>query len=139
MTDPPPNSAPDLFDGQLLEAPVAHLGAVSPLTQATPDEREYLSLRWRAAGIAGAIAVTVGFISHFPPWAIAVAGVVSAGMSLWRLSPWASRAWLIAVGSFFFAQATTIFINVPFTWPMRFAFCAVLLSTLTVLRVRGDE
>ncbi|HEY8646760.1 MAG TPA: hypothetical protein VIL77_12890 [Gaiellaceae bacterium] len=46
---------------------------------------------------------------------------------------------MIAVGSFFFAQCTTIFINIPFTWIMRFLLCAVLLAGLTYLRVNGGE
>jgi predicted NBD/HSP70 family sugar kinase len=49
------------------------------------------------------------------------------------------RICLIAVVSFFFAQCTTIFINIPFTWVMRFFFCATLLAALSYLRVNGSE
>jgi hypothetical protein len=58
---------------------------------------------------------------------------------LWRLPRFARQLWLITVGAFFFAQATTIFINIPFTWAMRFVFAAALLASLTYLRVTGDE
>jgi hypothetical protein len=89
--------------------------------------------------VAGLVGVGVGVISNFPAWAVAVLGLGIAAMYLRTLPSLIRRIWLIAAGSFFFAQCTTIFINVPFTWVMRFFFCAVLLAVITYLRVNGDE
>ena len=116
----------DLFDeAPLTEAP-RHVGAISPLSPAVSDDQgdRYLALRWRAAGIALVVSGGVAAAAHFPRWALAAVALFSAGMSLWPLPRWWTRSWLIVVVSFFFAQSTTIFVNVPFTWIMRFGFCA---------------
>lgn len=96
-------------------------------------------LRWRGGLVAGLIGVGVGFASNFPLWAVAALGFGVAPMYVRPLPPLIKRVWLIVVVSFFFAQATTIFINIPFTWIMRFFFCAILLAALSYLRVNGDE
>jgi hypothetical protein len=59
-------------------------------------------------------------------------------MNLRPLPPPAKRAFAIVAASFFFAQVTSIFIT-PFTWPLRFGFCAVLLIGLTLVRANGSE
>jgi len=96
-------------------------------------------LRWRAGVAAFVLAVGVAKVSHFPVWATVALALFAAGLSLWPLPPFARRIWVILAASFFFAQCTTIFINQPFTWPMRFGFCAALVGGLTVLRVKGNE
>lgn len=96
-------------------------------------------LRWRSGSVAGLLGVAVGFVSNFPAWAVAVLGLGIAVMYLRTLPPPIKRICLIAVVSFFFAQCTTIFINIPFTWVMRFLFCAVLLTAATHFRITGDE
>jgi hypothetical protein len=132
---------PDLFDESRPSGSEGHLGAISPMTYSVPadDDDARVPIRWRSALVAGLIGVGVGLVSNFPNWAVAVLGVGIAAMYLRTLPSLIKRIWLIAVGSFFFAQCTTIFINIPFTWIMRFLFCAVLLTSATYLRVNGDE
>jgi hypothetical protein len=98
-----------------------------------------IPLRWRNGLVAGLVGVGVGLVSNFPAWAVAVLGLGIAAMYLRPLPPPIKRIWLIFVVSLFFAQCTTIFINIPFTWVMRFLFCATLLAALSYLRVNGDE
>ena len=98
-----------------------------------------IPLRWRNGLVAGLVGVGVGLVSNFPAWAVGALGLGIAAMYLRTLPPLIKRIFLIAVVSFFFAQCTTIFINIPFTWVMRFLFCAVLLAGVTYLRVNGDE
>jgi hypothetical protein len=107
---------------------------------ASADEDDVrVPLRWRSGLVAGLVGVGVGLVSNFPAWAVAVLGLGIATMYLRTLPPLINRICLIAVVSFFFAQCTTIFINIPFTWVMRFLFCAVLLTAATYLRITGDE
>lgn len=138
MSDVSPAS--DLFDEQPLHQAVGQMGAIAPMTPTrSVDELDgYVALRWSAAGIAVAFAAVVGFVSQFPLWAVAALALFAGGMSLWRLPSLVTRAWVIAAVSFFFAQATSIFVS-PFTWPMRFGFCAALLIGLTLVRVNGSE
>jgi hypothetical protein len=133
--------APDLFDQPRPSTPEGHLGAISPMTRAASagEDDVRVPLRWRSALVAGLIGVGVGLVSNFPNWAVAVLGFGIAALYLRPLPSLIKRIWLIAVVSFFFAQCTTIFINIPFTWVMRFLFCAVLLAGVTYLRVNGDE
>jgi hypothetical protein len=138
-----PTPAPDLFDESPLRQPasrVAHVGAIAPMTpESTVEELAgYVALRWWAAGTAIAVAIAVGYVSHFPIWAVAGLALFMGAMSLWPLPPFAERTWRAAAASFFFAQVTSIFVT-PFTWPMRFGFCAVLLIGLTLVRVKGTE
>ena len=93
----------------------------------------YLALRWRASGVALAFAAAVGHVSNFPTWAVAALALFAGGMSLWPLPPLARRSCVLAAVSFFFAQVTSVFVS-PFTWPLRFGFCAVLLIGLTLVR-----
>jgi hypothetical protein len=132
--------APDLFDEPPLRQQVAHVGAISPMTpKRTVDEPErHVPLRWWPAGIALAVAAAVGFVFRFPLWALAAQALFLGAMNLWPLPPPATRACTIAAASFFFAQVTSIF-NTPFTWPLRFGFCAVLLIGLTLFRVNGSD
>jgi hypothetical protein len=111
------------------------------MTHSAPADEDdvRVQLRWRNALIAGLAGVGVGLVSNFPLWAVAVLGLGIAAMYLRPLPPLIKRIWLIVVVSFFFAQCTTIFINIPFTWIMRFFFCAILLAALSYLRVNGDE
>ena len=132
---------PDLFDEPARPRTSSYAGAISPITP-TPtgkEEREYRPLRWQPALVAGAVAAGVALVSNFPKWAVAALGLTAAAVYLWRLPRFARQLWLITVGAFFFAQSTTIFIDIPFTWAMRFVFAAVLLASLTYLRVTGDE
>ncbi|MDX6453069.1 MAG: hypothetical protein QOH16_3118 [Gaiellaceae bacterium] len=117
------------------------MGAVSPMTHSAPADADDVRapLRWGSALIAGLAGVGVGLVSNFPNWAVAMLGLGLAAMYVRTLPPLIKRVWLIAVVSFFFAQCTTIFINIPFTWVMRFFFCAVLLTAATYLRITGDE
>jgi hypothetical protein len=89
--------------------------------------------------VAGLVGVGVGLVSNFPLWGVGVLGLGVAPMYLRPLPPLIRRVWLIVIGSFFFAQCTTIFVNIPFTWVMRFFFCAALLAALSYLRVNGGE
>jgi hypothetical protein len=133
--------APDLFDEPARPRTSSYAGAISPITPTPTDEAdpEQRPLRWHLALVAGAIAAGVGLVSSFPVWAVGVLGITASAVYLWRLPRFAMRLWLIAVGAFFFAQSTTIFINIPFTWAMRFVFAAVLLAAVTYLRVSGNE
>jgi hypothetical protein len=109
----PARPAADLFDQPPLRQPAAkigHVGAIAPLTRTR----------------------------HFPIWAVAALALFVGARNLWPLPPLARRAWATAAVSFFFAQATSIFVP-PFTWPMRFGFCAVLLIGLMLTRVNGGE
>jgi hypothetical protein len=135
--------APDLFDEPPLYQPtsqVDRVGAILPITPTrTVDEVDGSgALRWWPASTATALVTAVGFISHFPIWAVAGLALFMGAMRLWPLPPLANRAWMVAAASFFFAQATSIFVT-PFTWPMRFGFCAVLLCGLSLVRVNGTE
>ena len=133
--------APDLFDEPARSRTASYAGAISPITL-TPtgeEEPEHRPLRWQLALAAGTVAAGVGLVSNFPAWAVATLGLSAAAVYLWRLPRFARRLWLITVGAFFFAQSTTILINVPFTWAMRFVFAAVLLAAATYLRVSGDD
>lgn len=128
----------DLFDEPPLHAPAAratHVGAIATISPAhDPDDLDgYVALRWRAAGIGLVAAAGAGFLFRFPIWAVAALALFVAGVNLWRLPKPATRAWVIVALSFFFAQATSIFV-LPFTWPMRFGFCAVLLTGLALAR-----
>jgi hypothetical protein len=111
------------------------------MTQSAPGEQDdvRVPLRWRSALIAALAGVAVGLVSNFPLWAVAALGLGIAAMYLRTLPPLIKRIWVITVVSFFFAQCTTIFINIPFTWVMRFVFCAVLLAAASYLRITGDE
>jgi hypothetical protein len=134
------SAAPDLFDESRPAVPARPAGAISPLTHATPDaEPDPVPLYWRRAAFAGAIGIAAGFVSNFPWWGVAVLGLGIGLMYVRELPPLIKRVWLIVVGSFFFAQLTTIFINIPFTWLMRFLFCGALLAALTYVRVNGSE
>lgn len=130
----------DLFDAPASgRETTSHIGAISPMTSTVPASEEgYLALRWRSAGLALVVSGGLAAVAHFPHWAIAALATFSAGMSLWALPRWASAAWRIAAASFFFAQATTIFI-VPFTWPMRFGFSAVLLCAVILPRLSDGD
>ena len=132
---------PDLFDEPARPRIASYAGAISPITLTPTGEagREYRPLRWQLALVAGAVAAGVGLVSNFPVWAVAALGITASAAYLWRLPQFAKRLWLIAVGAFFFAQSTTIFINIPFTRAMRIVFAAVLLAAATYLRVSGDE
>jgi hypothetical protein len=133
--------ARDLFDAPTSgrEATTPHIGAISPIALTVSDSEEgYLALRWRSAGIALVLAGGLASLAHLPHWAIAVMAFFSAGMSLWALPRWVTAPWRIAVASFFFAQITSIF-DVPFTWPMRFAFAAVLLGGIVLSRVGAGD
>ena len=135
-------AAPDLFDEPRRVESARHVGAIAPITQRTGNEREEqraLALRWRASGLALVLSATLAGLSHFPTWAIAALALFAAGMSLWPLPRWGTRLWLIVAGSFFFAQCTAIFVNQPFTWPMRFGFSAVLLTALAFFRAAADD
>jgi hypothetical protein len=133
--------APDLFDeSRSAGPPPLYAGAISPLARSAPDdEPPPVPLNWRRAAIVGALGIGVGLVSNFPLWGVALLGLGTAPMYLRDLPPLVKRVWSIVVVSFFFAQCTTIFINIPFTWVMRFLFCAALLGTLTLVRVNGDE
>jgi hypothetical protein len=103
------------------------------------DEQDHrTALHWWGAGVALGVAAAVGFIFHFPPWAFALQALFVGAMNVRPLPPPATRACTIAAASFFFAQSTSIFIT-PFTWPMRFGFCAVLLIGLALVRANGNE
>lgn len=131
----------DLFDeAPPLESP-RHVGAIAPLSTGTPEDRDerYLALRWRAAGVALVAGGGVAALAHFPEWAVAALALFSGGMSLWPLPRWWTRIWLIAAASFVFAQSTTIFVDIPFTWPMRFGFCAAALAALAIWRAVADD
>jgi hypothetical protein len=132
--------ASDLFDAQPLHHAVEQVGALAPMTPTrTVDELDgYVALRWSAAGVALAFAAVVGLVFRFPLWAVAALALFAGAMSLRPLPPLATRAWVIVAVSFFFAQATSIFIS-PFTWPMRFGFCAMLLIGLTLVLFNGTE
>jgi hypothetical protein len=107
---------------------------------APADEEDVrVPLRWRGGLVAGLAGVGVGLVSNFPLWGVAVLGFGVGPIYLRPLPPLINRVWLIVVSSFFFAQCTTIFINIPFTWVMRFFFCATLLAALSYLRVNGTE
>jgi hypothetical protein len=127
----------DLFDESPRQEPASHLGAVSPLT---PDSTEavhdgYLALRWRAAAAALIVSGLAAFLMHFPIWAIATAGLLAALMGVWPIPRRFAAIRGIVLASFFFAQLTSIFVT-PFTWPMRFAFCGVLISVPFVIQGR---
>jgi hypothetical protein len=133
---------PDLFDEAPLHAPVArvgHVGAIATVSLAPADAPgDHVALRWRVAAVTFVLAAAIGYVSHFPIRAIAVLALFVGAMTLRPLPTVGNRAWMIAAASFFFAQATSIFVT-PFTWPMRFAFCAVLLAGLALVRVNGSE
>jgi hypothetical protein len=112
---------------------------MTPAGSSADEDEVRIPLRWRNGLVAGLVGVGVGLVSNFPAWAVAVLGLGIAAMYLRTLPPLIKRIFLIAVASFFFAQCTTIFINIPFTWVMRFLFCAVLLTALSYLRITGDE
>ncbi|HEV7641704.1 MAG TPA: hypothetical protein VGO39_12630 [Gaiellaceae bacterium] len=132
--------APDLFDEAAPAGPAGAVRAISPLTRSTPEaEPDPVPLYWSRAVVAGAIGIVAGIVSNFPSWGIAVLGLAIAPMYLRDLPPLIKRVWLILVVSFFFAQCTTIFVGTPFTWVMRFLFCATLLGALTYVRVSGDD
>ena len=140
--DDPYAPAPDLFDEPRRVQPTRHVGAIAPITRRTgnePEEQRVLALRWRAAALALVLSATLAGLSHFPKWAVAALALFAAGMSLWPLPRWGTRLWLIVAASFFFAQSTAIFVNQPFTWPMRFGFSAVLLTTLAFFRAAADD
>jgi hypothetical protein len=128
--------ARDLFD-ERAPAPVVHVGAIAPMTIGTDDDRRYLALRWWAAGRAVAVAGGAALLVQLPQWAVAAVALFAGGMSLWPLPRWAARAWLVVAASFLLAQVTSIFVNQPFTWPLRFVFFAALLGSFAALR--GSE
>jgi hypothetical protein len=132
--------APDLFDELTLNQQVGQVGAIAPMipTRRMEEPDWHVPLRWWPAGIALAVAAAVGFVFRFPLWALAAQALVLGAMNLWPLPPPAKRAFAIVAASFFFAQVTSIFIT-PFTWPLRFGFCAVLLIGLTLVRVNESE
>jgi hypothetical protein len=139
----PARPAADLFDQPPLRQPAAkigHVGAIAPLTRTrvVDEQGRHVGLRWWTAGVALPAATAVGLVSHFPIWAVAALALFVGARNLWPLPPLARRAWATAAVSFFFAQATSIFVT-PFTWPMRFGFCAVLLIGLMLTRVNGGE
>jgi hypothetical protein len=132
--------ASDLFDEQPLHHAVGQVGAIAPMTPTrTVDDLDgYVALRWSAAGVALAFAAVVGLVFRFPLWAVAALALFAGGMSLRRLPSLVTRGWVIVGVSFFFAQATSIFVS-PFTWPIRFGFCAVLLIGLTLVLFNRTE
>ena len=117
------------------------MGAVSPLTERSEDDPPdgYLALRWTRAGVGGTLAALGALASHFPRPAVAALALYCALMSLWPMPSWASRLWLVGAIAFWFAQVTSVFVNTPFTWPLRFLFCAVILAPLSFVRISGDE
>jgi hypothetical protein len=140
--DDPIAPAPDLFDEPPLFQATRRVAAIAPITPTSvvqSEEERHFSLRWRAAGVALVLGGIVAVLSRFPPWAAAALALFAAGMSLLPLPRWGTRAWLIAAASFFFAQCTTIFVNQPFTWPMRFGFSALLLTALALFRAAADD
>lgn len=140
--DDPLAPAPDLFDEPRPVQPTRRVGAIAPITRTSanePEEQRDLALRWRAAGLALVLSAILAVLSHFPKWAVAALALFAAGTSLWPLPRWGTRVWLIAAASFFFAQCTAIFVNQPFTWPMRFGFSAVLLTALALFRAAADD
>jgi hypothetical protein len=139
MTDSPP-PAPDLFD-EPRPRTERRSGGVSPLTRSSPlaEVHESLPLRWGAATLAGLASAGVALAMNFPFVPVVVAGCAVGALYLRTLPRLVKRVWLIAVSSFFFAQLTTIFINQPFTWIMRFGFCATLMIGWSYVRVNGDE
>jgi len=133
--------APDIFDEPPLHDTTRSFGAISPLTPSgaavscvTPTP-----LRWRAGLTAALLGTGVGLASNFPAWAVALLGLAGAALCLRALPPFLKRISLIAIGSFFFAQCTTIVIHDPFDWVARFLFCAVLLAGIAYLRITGNE
>lgn len=133
----------DLFDESPLYQPVTevrHVGAVAAMTPTRPADAldGYIALRWRAAGTSLALAAAVAVVFRFPIWAVGGLALFVGMVNLWPLPPLAKRGWLISAASFFFAQATSIFVT-PFTWPMRFGFCAALLIGLALAPPNRDE
>lgn len=139
--DNPSAPAPDMFDEPPLFQPsprVRPVAAITPASASETDNKSYLALRWRPSGIALGLGGIVAVLANFPPWAVAALALFAAGMSLRPLPRWVTRVCLIAAASFFFAQCTTIFVNQPFTWWMRFGFSAALLAVLAVFRAASD-
>jgi hypothetical protein len=131
---------PDIFDEPPLHDTARSFGAISPLRRSdAAGTVMHTELRWRAALVAALLGIGVGVASNFPAWAVALLGLAGAALCLRALPSFVRRLSLIAIGSFFFAQCTTIFINVPFDWLARFLFCAVLIAGIAYLRVTGNE
>jgi hypothetical protein len=124
----------DLFDEPPREEPSSHQEAVSPpATDSDEKPAVPLALRWRAATAGFVIAVAAALVMHFPPWAVAVAALLAAAMCLCPMPQRVAPIRTVVLASFFFAQLTSVFVNTPFTWPMRFGFSAVLISVPFVL------
>jgi hypothetical protein len=112
----PARPVPDLFDQPPLRQPVAqigHVGAIAPLTPTrVVDELDrHIGLRWWAAGVALAAATAVGFVTHFPILPVAALALFVGAMNLWPLPALARLSWATAAVSFFFAQASSIFVT----------------------------
>jgi hypothetical protein len=114
------------------------VGAVSPATQSSTYglHDECVALRWRAAATALVVTGALAFLMHFPNWAVAAAGLLAATMSIWPLPRRFAPIRGVVLVSFFFAQLTSVFVNTPFTWPMRFGFAVALIGIPFVIHGR---